>query len=186
MMHGLSIGCGPIRHPNGPGYYWTHIDIEPSHNPDVCMDALLISSRFGEDSVDFIESTHCIEHLAYPNDVVTFLKVAHHTLKPNGILRLAVPDLELVAKAYAAGDDLKFIYGAAHRGFYYKDCAAERFMYFARAWEHTVLFDYPLLSSLLSDAGFRIIRKCGVNESELPNWTHDRFPSESLYVECRK
>lgn len=177
----LHIGCGPIRIGG-----WTNIDQNESPATDIVMDALHISARFGENSAEAVYSTHFLEHLAYPNDVVTFLKVAHHTLKPFGILRIGVPDLELVARAYVGGSDLKEIYGAEHRGFYYKDCAAERFMYFAREWSHTILFDYPLLSGLLADAGFVNIRKRGVNESELPNWTHDRFASESLYCECRK
>lgn len=186
MKIGLHVGAGPVRYPNSEVLRWTNIDISDLHSPDVLLDCLQLSSHFGESYADYMVSQHHLEHLAYPGDVTTFLKVARHTLKPGGILRLAVPDIGRIAKAYAEGSDMKFIYGPDFNGYYYKDCPAERMFYFCREWSHTFLPDWWLMRELLQDAGFVKVRECHPNDSEIPCFSHDRFISESLYVEARK
>lgn len=180
----LHIGCGPIRMEDG----WTNIDINSSPAVDVVMNCLEISAKFGEGTISAIWMCHALEHLAYPDDVMTFLRVARHALCPGGIMRLAVPDLEIAARAFANGSDLKFLYGPEFKGFYHKDCRAERMTFFCREWQHTMMFDFCLLSDLLRDAGFESnkILRCDFNRSGIPGFHHDRFESESLYVECRK
>lgn len=186
MRVGLHVGCGPIKYPSTEAWTWTNIDISDQHSPDIQMDCLQLSSKFGDNYADWIVSQHHIEHLAYPGDVMTFLKVCRHVLKPGGILRLAVPDIGKIAKAYAAGDDMTFIYGMEHKGFEHKDCPAERLLYFMRAWSHTFIPDWALMRELLNDAGFSHIRECHSNDTEIPGFTYDRFQSESLYVEAKK
>lgn len=186
MKHGLHVGCGPIKYPNTEAWEWTNIDIEPSHNPDLVLDCLKLSVNFGENYADWISTCHHIEHLDYPNDVLTFLKVARHTLKPGGIIRIAVPDLFKAAISYVGGSDMTFIYGKDHKGYYYKDCPAERFLYFMRAWSHTFVPDFGLMKDLLTEAGFVSIRECSPNDSEIDGFSYDRFISESLYMEAKK
>jgi predicted SAM-dependent methyltransferase len=183
-MIGLHLGCGPIRLPSTEAWQWVNVDIEPSHNPDVVMDYLEVDKYYK--NVDWIFSCHSIEHIPYPEGVNKAFRAFYNTLKPNGILRLAVPDLELAANEYLHGDARK-LYGNDFKGYYHKDCPAERFMYWAREWQHTILFDYQLLSAMLKDAGFTgIIRKCYPNDTEIPGFSYDRFQSESLYVETIK
>lgn len=177
----LHIGCGPIRMAG-----WTNIDQNESPATDIVMDCCDIVGQFGPDSADAIYSCHMLEHLSYPDKVLAFLVACRTVLKSNGVLRIAVPDLGIAARAYAAGNDMKFIYGESHHGFYYKDCAAERFLYFMREWQHTVVFDYDLLRSLLFDAGFDNGLARFFNCSLIPGFSHDRFESESIYVESVK
>lgn len=176
-MKKLHVGSGKIIM---DGYI--NIDIEPSHHSDICGN--ILDMDFVD--VDVIYGCHFYEHLLFPVEAVDCLNLFHKWLKPNGILRLAVPDLELAAKAYANGSNLKFLYGEGFNGFYYKDCPAERLNFFVKSWNHQMCYDFNLLRELLTDAGFRNIEKKKANESAIPSFNHDRFISESLYVECIK
>jgi len=127
-----------------------------------------------------------LEHLAYPTKVEQFLWHCRDRLARGGLLRLAVPDLERVARGYARGHDLKAIYGETFKGFYAIDCPAERFLYFMREWRHTMVYDFDLLARHLKRAGFTDFKPMKVNESKIPGFHYDRFESESLYVEAVK
>lgn len=173
----LHIGCGPI-YLDG----WTNIDISEGHRTDICGDVLTMDFE----NVDVIYACHMAEHLSYPEGMVKFLSLCHKWLKEGGILRLAVPDLELGVYGYYFKKDLNFIYGNDFKAYYHKDTLCERLNFFIKAWQHQMCYDYELLSLLLADAGFKVIQKKQANESRIPNFTHDRFISESLYVECIK
>jgi len=117
--------------------------------------------------------------------VIEFLKICHRILRPDGVLRIVVPDLMKVARKYTEGEDLKDIYTGQF--YYHLDCPAERFMYFCREWQHTVMFDAGLLRQLLDDAGFRKVKFCAFGQSDTPELRNlDRFESESLIVEAYK
>ena len=178
-MTKANIGCGPI-YMDG----WVNIDISSHHRTDICGDILQL--HIDDNTFDVILSTHMFEHLAYPVDAVECLNRFYRWLKPGGIFRLAVPDLERAANAYSAGSNLKFLYGGDFKGYYYKDTPCERFNFFVKAWEHQMCYDYNLLRELLKDAGFNIIEKREANVTHIPNFNHDRFISESLYVEAVK
>lgn len=175
----LHVGCGPIKL-NG----YTNIDIEQSHNPDICGDILTMDFE----DVDVIYGCHFFEHLSYPVNAVKCLSLFYKWLKLDGVLRLAVPDLMKAAHAYAKGYDMRFLYGQNFKGYYYKDTPAERLNFFVKAWEHQMCYDADLLYHLLRDAGFEVgkIKPKMPNESKIPDFSHDRFISESIYVEAIK
>jgi SAM-dependent methyltransferase len=52
---------------------------------------------FKDDSVDFIFTEHCVEHVT-PQQGYKFLLEAHRILKPHGVIRVIVPDIEKVCK----------------------------------------------------------------------------------------
>jgi predicted SAM-dependent methyltransferase len=179
----LHLGCGPI-HLEG----WVNVDNQQAHMPLVCMDYLKLSCAFDENSADAIFACHTIEHLDYPADTVRFFEQTFKVLKPGGTLRVVVPDLTLIAEAYADGSDLKFIYGTEGKWFYHKEnSAAERFHFFMHAWEHKMVFDFSLLAMLAEDAGFSNIRTMLFGLSPVPELCGiDRFESESVCVEAVK
>jgi len=174
------FGAGPI-HLDG----WLNFDIDRSHTH--CeQHGDVLRTHFDENKFDVIFSTHMLEHLSFPVDTIECLNRFSRWLKPGGILRLAVPDLELAVKAYYEKRSLHFLYGKDFKAYYHKDSPCERLNFFIRAWEHQICFDYELLSSLLADAGFQNIQKKQPNESAIPGFNFDRFISESLYVEAIK
>lgn len=173
----LHIGCGPI-YLDG----WTNIDISEGHRTDICGNVL----EMNFEEVDVIYLCHVFEHFLFPDEAVKALSLFHKWLKPGCILRLAVPDLELGVFGYYIKKDLNFIYGDDFKAYYHRDTLCERLNFFIKAWDHKMCYDYELLSLLLADAGFKVIQKKQANESRIPNFTHDRFISESLYVEAIK
>lgn len=177
-MKRLHIGCGPIKM---EGYI--NLDIEQAHNPDIVADVRTIN--FDEQSMNIIYSCHCIEHLRIKEAAWCF-KNFYKWLVPSGVLRLAVPSLELAINAYTNGSDMKFLYGAEFRGYYVYDTPCERFNFFMKEWEHKCIYDYNQLQLMLTEAGFTNIQRKQANESAIPGFSHDRFISESLYVEAIK
>ncbi len=164
---------------------WLNFDIDTRHTH--CeQHGDVLQTHFNENSFDAILCVHMIEHLFYPVDTVECLHKFHHWLKPNGVLRIAVPDLELATAAYSTHKNLRFLYGGDFKAYYYKDTPCERMNFFVKAWEHKICFDYELLSSLLKDAGFQTINRKQPNESSIAGFHHDIFISESLYIECIK
>lgn len=186
MKRFLNLGSGKA-HIRQEGVEWINIDKEWEHRPDICNNYLGILALFYYgDKVDGIISIHSIEHLAWPREVEEFFRCTFLALKSNGTLRIVVPDLMKIAKLYVEGDDLKSVYGPEFKveG---PDCAATRFMAFARGWSHTVLFDERLLRMLMEQAGFVNIRTMPFGESEVLELCNlDRFESESISMEGEK
>ncbi len=179
-MNKLHCGAGPI-HLNG----WLNFDLDKGH--EHCeQHGDVLQTHFDDNSFEVIYSCHFFEHLSFPIDAVECLNRFYKWLKPNGVIRMAVPDLKLAVNAYMTTGDLSFLYGVGFKGYYYKDCKADRLNFFIKAWEHKCCYDYELLSSMFADAGFKNIQKKQANETLIPNFNYDRFISESLYIEAQK
>lgn len=179
-MKKLHVGCGPCYL---DGFY--NVDLKEDVKTDFCGNLFDLTIDGG--SVDLIWSCHMLEHLNYPDDVTACLNRFRKWLKPGGVLRLAVPDLRKVSEMYVRKDPNLFqLFRDVDPGYYVKDSLAERFMFFCRGWEHTILFDFDLLSRLLREAGFRDIKECRFGESRTGFWEHDRMEMESLYVEAQR
>jgi len=91
----LNLGCGRRRHAD-----WTNCDLEP-HGPDVIACDLRRTLPFESASCDAVYAAHVLEHLA-PAEAGRLAAEIHRVLKPGGIVRVVVPDLEGVARAYLA------------------------------------------------------------------------------------
>lgn len=181
----LHIGCGPIIIRDNE-YNWINIDRAKHHSPDICIDVKDLLLYVPENSVDVIWTCHMLEHLPYPDAAEKFLADCLTTLKKGCIMRIAVPDLRLVARYYLNREkELKEIYGDGK--FYYRhDNGGERFNYFMRAWEHIVTYDNEMLGDICQGVGFKLLGQKGFNQSMLPEWHYDRYPLESIYYEVIK
>lgn len=89
----LNLGCGSTFDPR-----WVNCDFAPSAAGIRRFDASM-PLEFQTESVDVVYSSHMLEHLA-PEKARAFLAECRRILRPGGILRLAVPDLEGIARAY--------------------------------------------------------------------------------------
>lgn len=175
-MKMLHVGAGPCYMEG-----WINIDISHQYKQDVYGDILTMNFE----DVDVIYSCHCIEHLEVSEAAEAF-KLFYNWLNPGGIFRLSVPSLEIAIHAYANGSDMKFLYGANFKGYYLHDTACERLNFFMKEWEHKLTYDFQQLRMMLFNAGFTKIEKREANQSAIQNFNHDRFISESLYVEATK
>ncbi len=92
-MRYLNLGCGDRFHPN-----WENGDLYPK-DPGVRFVDLLKKIPYGDDTFDVVYHSHVLEHFAR-KDAFFFLTECHRVLKPGGVVRVVVPDLERIARLY--------------------------------------------------------------------------------------
>lgn len=89
----INVGCGNVFHPD-----WVNIDIV-SRFPEVIEHDLTKGLPFADESVDVCYSSHVLEHLR-KNEADFFISECKRALKAGGVLRLTVPDLEVICRNY--------------------------------------------------------------------------------------
>ena len=89
----LNLGCGATFHPA-----WTNIDFA-STNKNVITHNLLNGIPNQDESFNFVYHSHVLEHFP-KNKAQNFINECFRVLKPGGLIRIAIPDLEQIAKLY--------------------------------------------------------------------------------------
>jgi len=129
-----------------------NIDIREDVNPDVVDDVFKLE-KFENNSVDLIYACHILEH-ATKKDSILVLKRWYEVLKPGGILRLCVPDLQAAFEYYICYKDLSvlqtIIYGSQKHPYDF----------------HYTGWDEQSLSNDLKKVGFLKIKKYDWRETE--------------------
>lgn len=92
-MRYANLGCGARTHPD-----WINIDIVPQA-PGVIAHDLSRGVPLQDASCDVVYHAHLLEHLRRP-DALDFMRECLRVLKPGGVLRVATPDLERMARLY--------------------------------------------------------------------------------------
>src|SRR4051794_40182158 len=92
-MQRLNIGCGQ-RFRSG----WTNIDSVPQ-DPSILEGDVLKGLPFSSGSFDLIYHSHVLEHFT-KHDGQAVLTECRRLLKPEGILRVVVPDLAKITREY--------------------------------------------------------------------------------------
>ncbi|MBD3307172.1 methyltransferase domain-containing protein [candidate division KSB3 bacterium] len=181
----LNLGCGPQPPPQGwvnvdnalgakfakiPGFafinHYLHV-FKLQWDPSIVIHDLRTPFPWDDNSVDVIYSSHTLEHLTREEGRV-FLSECARILRYHGLIRLLVPDLEVLVTRYRAGevkadefiDALVIDYTSAQDGAFRK-CLAP----FLRA-PHKCLYDTPLLSHILGELGVAVTSKAPF-ESEI-------------------
>jgi len=139
----LHVGCGK-NYFNG----WINADIDPCAELIVFLEKKL---PFPNDSLERIYSEHVLEHLPYETGVF-FLKEAHRTLKPGGIIRIAMPDLDDLIDGYQK--DWRRFDWVNWKEFAFIKTKAEMINIAFRWWRHQHLYNREELTRALTDAGF--------------------------------
>jgi SAM-dependent methyltransferase len=101
MSRLLNIGCGGIVHTD-----WVNLDVV-SVAAGVITHDLRRNFPFADGRFDAVYGSHVLEHLE-PLAAARLLRDCHRILKPGGIARIVVPDLEAIARLYleSLGDAL--------------------------------------------------------------------------------
>ena len=99
----LNLGC---YHRKIHGFI--NIDIREEVSPDLVDDVFKLT-RIKDESVDLIYACHVLEHADYKESEAA-LKRWYKVLKPGGILRLAVPDMEAHFAHYYYHKDLRLLH----------------------------------------------------------------------------
>ena len=176
----FNIGCGWRDF----GKDWIHIDGGDYDHLD--SDDIFIK-EYESNSADLIYSSHFIEYLDR-EEVIPLLERWKEVLKPNGVLRLAVPNFEVYANLYSSGEYpldnfLCVLYGKMPMG--------DETIY------HKTVYDFHSLKSLLKNIGMKEIKKYNWEETShsefddhsqayLPHMDKENGTSMSLNVECKK
>lgn len=93
MKNYLNLGCGYRFHPA-----WTNVDFT-STGQGVIAYNLTQGIPFPDAAFDVVYHSHLLEH--FPKmDGESFLRECRRVLRPQGVLRVVVPDLEQIARIY--------------------------------------------------------------------------------------
>ena len=145
----LHLGCGEVNHPefiNVDGLGKKHIHY---------VRAIDNLAPFGDRSIDLVYASHCLEHFSH----VRVNKVLHEwyrVIKVGGILRLSVPDFELLLDIYRDNNnDLDAIQQPLMGGQDYK----YNF--------HYIAFNRSNLTAILKRVGFKTVRSWQPGTSNL-------------------
>lgn len=133
-------------------------------------------------SVDMIYACHFLEHLTY-DEGANFLRECVRVLAPGGVVRLLLPDAELLMKNYIAGQMDQ--YNELNDG-----CAKTSYQS-AKLWNllfsgHSSMYDAASLTAAMAGAGLKDVKQCSFRQSrskQMLTETLDMFPNLSLIME---
>lgn len=89
----LNFGCGSVFHPE-----WINLDAAPLA-PEVIRHDLKRPFPYADSSFDGVYGSHVLEHLE-PSAAQNLLEECRRVLKPAGVVRIVVPDLETIVRLY--------------------------------------------------------------------------------------
>ncbi|MCS7030310.1 MAG: methyltransferase domain-containing protein [Gloeomargarita sp. SKYG116] len=95
MAKYLNCGCGNRYVVSD---FWVNADLR-TQSPDILAIDLREKLPFSDGMFDLVYHSHVLEHLTY-TDAQKFLQECYRILKPNGIIRVVVPDLENIVREY--------------------------------------------------------------------------------------
>jgi predicted SAM-dependent methyltransferase len=147
---------------------------------------------FNDAEVDYIYSSHMFEHLTR-DELIFVLKECYRVLKTGGVLRIVVPDLEILIKNYLSHKQNNDVMAAdkfmESLGLH---CLRPKKPLFNRIFGgkgHQWMYDFDSLSHRLRMVGFKKIRRCEPNVGKVPDLQllgEGELHPNSLYLEAEK
>jgi predicted SAM-dependent methyltransferase len=126
---------------------------------------------FEDGTVDYIFSSHVLEHLPRPV-AENFARECSRVLKPEGVARVAVPDLDLIVQQYDSENPdatVQRIFELGHNG---KD-------------RHWWMYNKRSLTDLLLSSGFATVSLMRYREGRCPDLEFlDNRPDQTLFIEA--
>lgn len=160
-------------------------------------------TRFKDNSVDVVYSSHCFEHLE-TESADLYISESYRTLKPGGIIRLVMPDFYAHAKEYIrkieegqvdASRDFLWAINMFKKAPGEKSGLPYRILssIMGHPHRHKYMYDQLLLTQKLADAGFINIQLSGYGHSHyIPSIGDVEGPhlyggyDHSIYIEAIK
>ena len=176
----LNLGAGPRGLSDRK---WLNVDGFNDKNIHFMMDItrpLAIPSY----SLEGVFCEHVLEHFTL-DDGVKILRELHRILKAGGVVRIIVPDAELIISRYLSTPDEIVL----HRGSLGETPMEVVNSYFRQRYEHQFLYDWPTMRKALEMSGFQKIQRASFGSTTFtPELVldHEKYKWESLYVEAYK
>jgi len=145
----LHIGCGEINAP-----YFINIDARPLPHVHIVTTNLKKFKMIPDNAVDFIYMSHILEHISH-RDTIDTLNELRRILKPNGTLRISVPDFDKMIHIYQSTNNCMESMEQALMG-------GQDYPYNY----HYAVFNKEHLSNKMRTAGFTNIREWDPNNCE--------------------
>lgn len=174
----LNWGCGTEPEPG-----WINSDIKQAPEIEISAD-ILEGLPLADESIDYVVSIHALPELRLP-DIVPALRELRRVLQTDGVLRLALPDLDRGIRAYLDGDEGYFLIPDEDARSIGSKLITQLLWY---GYSKT-LFTHDFIAEQLQRAGFSEVHRCshGQTTSAFPAIVElDNRPEESLFVEARK
>jgi len=207
----LNLGSGPTAVPD-----WINID----RSPNILLDRLPVAKRllfragllneghmqpwdrevirhdirklpYTVNSVEAIYSSHTLEHL-YLREAERVIRECVRVLQPGGVLRLALPDVELFARQLLSGTSV----AGQDAGRYFnsrllahpedRPTLSGRLRSAVGGHIHRWQPSTPLVRQLMVDAGLVDVCDCAFLHGELPGLNTIETREESLFLEGKK
>ncbi|MEK7527699.1 MAG: methyltransferase domain-containing protein [Patescibacteria group bacterium] len=153
--------------------------------PKITFGDIRKSLLYEDKSVNFIYCSNVLEHLNYW-ETAGVVKESFRILKKNGVLRVVMPDLDILIKNYSDPDVFNNEYlGYEKKRFKtFKEKILEKFIR-----PHQWMFNEKSFRKVLSDGGFREIKFYKIGKGECPDLKKLDLPIHKdlcFYVEAKK
>jgi SAM-dependent methyltransferase len=186
----LNWGCG---HSGEPG--WINSDVKAGPGIDISAD-IQAGLPLEDGAIDYVVSIHALQEIPYP-EIVSILQELRRVLKPDGVLRLVLPDLDKHIHAYLQGDRTFFCPPDSESGPEFVGVPDEdvsslggKLIVQLIWYGYTrTFFTAEFIEELLLKSGFREVHHCAYQETRSPYIgivELDNRENESLYVEAVK
>jgi predicted SAM-dependent methyltransferase len=150
----LNWGCG-TEPPGG----WINCDVKKAPGIDISCD-IRDGLPLDDDSIDYAVSVHALPELAHP-EVEPALAELHRVLKPDGVLRLALPDLEKAMGAYREGNAGYFLIPDDDA----RSIGGKLIVQMTWYGYSKSMYTFDFTEELLYRAGFRRVVRCRYRET---------------------
>lgn len=145
---------------------------------------------FGDRTVDAIYTSHTLEHL-YLDEARLVLRECERVLRAGGVIRLAMPDAEQLARdlldgvAVGGGDPGEAFNRNLNAHPLARPTMKHRVVALFASGPHRWQPTLSLLSALLAEAGFAEVRQCAFREGRSPDLASVEHREQSVFVEAR-
>lgn len=186
----VNLGCGESGLEG-----WINVDTHWNNNVSLVYD-IRKHLPLSTNSTPGIFTEHFVEHLDYSEEIPFFLSECHRILKPDGVLRIVVPDAGKYLNGYCQSDweliESTRPLNSEHIDKWYGQKINTKMemmnVVFRQGIEHKFAYDAETLCYVLEKFGFKDVKQQHFQEGYISDLCIDRESrqSESLYVEGRK
>ncbi len=172
----LNWGCGPWTVEG-----WINSDIADHPGVELVCD-IREGLPLEDESIDYAVSNHALPEIPY-SDLLPTLDELRRVLKPGGVLRLALPDMDKGIDAYRSGEEDYFLIPNEE----WRSIGSKFVVQMVWYGYSRTMFNHDFVAELLIKAQFSQVTRCEFQQTASPYpeiVEIDNRERESLFVEA--